>query len=431
MSWVTKTTIDSVLRDYFYSVSADRLLEDNIEIDTDNVIEDSKALYLQFFASFLIDSYYKGYIMSESIMKKLMDIIDYTGYEYLILQSYIDILNSAMIDHVLDVDYESIRLHTGVISPEESKEFILEYLKQIQEKKLVPGEDGMIHNISIPYFKTAEINFGFRVLEEEFYPIDKIYKSFKQGLPVEQYVQSAYVLYSNNKSAYRSLLRQKLVEVPCYLFFLLDNEDNYSLDILTDNIRSLPMLLNVINVYEMYNDMDGFKFNEIVNKNIKRLIELITINVTIEQTAMIIGTQYDSWKQYIDNNKDYTNITLESAILLYEENKEKFTMLNSVEYIYTIREKYPYDAYFYARQCLLNMDYKLFFNNFINMYKELLGLIDTDKLVDLCIECINGFKQLNIEEVNDKLDELYINLCDLTSGDVTVSGYIEIRNAIK
>ena len=47
-------------------------------------------------------------------------------------------------------------------------------------------------------------------------------------------------------------------------------------------------------------DRVRYRFNDTINNNIRRLIELLTINVSIEQTAMIIGTDYDLWRTYCD-----------------------------------------------------------------------------------------------------------------------------------
>ena len=97
-----EVTVDEILRDYYYAIDASKLSEDNIVIDENLVVEDSKNKYLQEFAHFLNDSYWKGYKISDSIIAKLMNIIEYEGYEYQIIKQYIKILDSAIVIHKED-----------------------------------------------------------------------------------------------------------------------------------------------------------------------------------------------------------------------------------------------------------------------------------------------------------------------------------------
>lgn len=90
-------TVDEILRDYYYAIDSSKLDESNIVIDENLVVEDSKNKYIRLFAKFLNISYLKGYRISESIILKLMNIIEYEGYEYQIMQQYLGILTDALI----------------------------------------------------------------------------------------------------------------------------------------------------------------------------------------------------------------------------------------------------------------------------------------------------------------------------------------------
>lgn len=83
-----KVTIDDILREYYHAISSDKLSDDNITIDEDLIVEDSKNKYLQEFATFLNVAYHNNYKVSESIISKFMNIIEYTGYEFQIIEQY-------------------------------------------------------------------------------------------------------------------------------------------------------------------------------------------------------------------------------------------------------------------------------------------------------------------------------------------------------
>lgn len=431
MKDIRKTTIDSILKDYFYAIDSSKLSDDNIDIDDTNVVTESAQKYIQLLASFLNEAYYMGYIMSESILNKLMNIIDYKGYEYQLMETYSNILMGSMNDnHGLDPNRPVYR--QDMLSYEESKNYVMDYLNAVKNAE-------EINSTSFPHYKNPnsnaeDANFVLMFLNEVEYPIDRIYKDFENATNPVQIAEYGYILYKYNKPAYISLL-DKTNNIYAYLFFLLDNEDDMSLDILVDNIITIPSLARLIDMYE-YFDIAEIKYailSEVANKNIHRLFEYLSTNVADEQLAMIIGLDIDIWTNYYEANNTNTIIDLsklDKVIKLFNSDK-KYNILNPVEYIYTIKDKYPDDVYFYARHCLLNMDYKLFFTEFLNIYNELHKSIDTKVLVDLCIECINDFKNLKVKEVDDKINELYVQLCYQTSNDNVPEGLMEIRNSIK
>lgn len=438
MKDIRKTTIDSILKDYFYAINSSKLSEDNIDIDDSIVVEESTQRYIQLLASFLNEAYYMGYIMSESILNRLLNIINYEGYEYQIMNAYADILMGSMNDMHGDDDNRPV-YKRDMLSYSDAKGYVTDYVDAVRH-------DNEINSLIFPHYrnpnsKEDDKQFLLMFLNEEDYPIDRIYKDFENVTHPIQIAEYAYILYRYNKPAYLSYLN-KTNDVYAYIFFLLDNMDNMSLDIILDNIKSIPSLAKLIDKYAYFNITGTLedankpegtysKFSDNANKNIYRLFEILLINVSDEQTAMLIGLNENIWTNYCDANHEYIDLSrLTKALDLYKSHK-KYTILNPVEYIYTIGTKYPDDAYFYARHCLMNMDYVLFFTNFVKMYNYLIKFINTKDLVDLASECIECFKNLKVPAVNESIDNLYIELCFETSKDTVADGLIELRDLIK
>lgn len=397
---IKNATIDSVLRDYFYCVDSTKLLDDNIDIDTENHVENSCQKYLVLFAEFLNKARFNGYAIHPSILKRLMDIIEYEGYEYLIMQQYVNILENAMIiteDGVLPID----AIHE--FTPEEARDFVTSYLEVMQSTDI---STGTIKSVNILHWDpdNTGVPENLYILGEEQYPIDRIFKSMGTLKDPVQYAEFAYVLYTNNKSAYKYLLDTWRVYLE-YVFFLLDNDDNESLDILTKNITSLSILAAYIDTYYTLIS-EGIKtLSEQANKNARRLIEVITINITIEQTAMIIGKNYEFWKEYDVNNPSSLQ-TLSTAIALYESNIDRFSILDPIQYINKIGQVYPDDAYYYARNCILDMDYKIFCYNILNIWESLKDFIDSETLENIMLECVDGIIKLDDSDLDMALYEL-------------------------
>ena len=161
-------TIDHILTNYYHAIDSSKLSEDNIIIDENLVIEDSKNKYLQAFAEFLNDSYWKGYRISESIISKLMNIIDYEGYEYQIIQQYIKILNTAIITDSSELPV------CAELSPEKCIEYINLYL------------EGKNNNIPYYLYENDKIeiisDFALRTLIEVSDPIPMIINDMKKWI---------------------------------------------------------------------------------------------------------------------------------------------------------------------------------------------------------------------------------------------------------
>lgn len=410
--------IDTILRDHYSSIYSEKLSEDKIDIDDTLEIENSSTKYLQLFACFLNEAYYRGYVISNSIMKKLMDIIEYEGFEYQILEKYIDIIFDNINDYKCDEDNRPV-YREFILEPEESKNFIMEYLQAIHDDKAIYSSKDIPH-FTNPNSAAEQKSFNLKLLTETEYPIDKMYKTISNNdfsnYPM-LYAEEMEVIFNENINAYKALLKNN--KSPFGLVFLLDYDNNRALDILVNKITSLPQLASMIRSYEYYisqiiddEDRTKYRFSSTVNDNIRRLIELLTINVTIEQTAMIIGTDYNLWRTYCDENYHELD-TLLFAVNLYQSDPDRFKILNPVEYIFKIRDAYPDDVYFYARNTLLSMNYKLFCNNFIDIFKELSGNLNDEELKDLFNECFDGLIALRNRAVDIELIKLNNKICSI------------------
>jgi len=125
-------TIDNVLKEYYHAITADKLDDENIVID-ETPVEDSVNKYIVEFCKFLRASYNRGYYISESILSKLMAVIDYEDYAYQVFMGYKTVLENAMNDYVTVHKYKAEEL-----SVEESIKFINKYLDEIRSEDFKP-----------------------------------------------------------------------------------------------------------------------------------------------------------------------------------------------------------------------------------------------------------------------------------------------------
>ena len=421
-------TIDSVLK-YYYAIDSDKLSENKIDIDESLEIENSFSRYLQLFASFLNEAYYRGYVISESIIKKLMDIIEYEGYEYQIIEKYINILISYMDDYHCDDDnrpaYREI-----ILSSEDSQKFINEYLVSVQKIQInldTFNPEYFLTNVQliengapIPHFRNPESTsdekeFRLKVLIEIEYPIDFMFRRVNNN---DLNIDAMYIIYKNNLPAYKALLEK--FKMPEFMVFLLDENDNASLDILINNTRSVRQLATIINTVYRFNVASTENiFNDTMIRNVNRLFNLTTINLVDKQLYKEIRLDLGLWKNYLNNNANSTLISDNLKESVSNAENDEYIMQSSLDLIYKIpnESKYKDDAYFYARQAMINMNYDILCDNLVTIYKDLKDYIDHDKFIDLFDECIIGLSYLKNPNVNDALKKLAIDLEEETSLD--------------
>lgn len=415
--------LDDILRDYCNGIYTQELSEDKIEIDDTLQDENSPSKYIQLFACFLNESYYRGYIISESIISKLMDIIGLDGYQYQIIEKYIDILFNHMNDYKIDEENRPV-FREIVLDVDESKSFINEYLTAVKsiDPNSIEEKSTVIPHFRNPESKQKDIITSLYVFNEIEYPIDYIYKRIinRETDSLEELTELSFIIYKYNINAYKDICNK--IKSPYTMFFLFGFNDNESLDILVSNITSLYDLVEYVYIIEKYlNKIDENKYpyrfnNDIINNNIRRLIELLTINITIEQTAMLIGPKYEIWRKYCDENYHELN-TLLMAVNLYESDPDRFKVVHSYDYIKNIKKYYKGDEYFYYRNTLLNMPFSqvLSFHEFKKIYHELVNNLTENLAIDLLQELFDGYIKLRNSMVDMYLKILYNDIKSLQS----------------
>lgn len=415
---VTKSTIDSVMKNYYNRICSDKLLDKNIDIDDTLEVNNSSQQYIQEFALFLNNIYYQGYIISESIFSKLLDIINYEGYEYKLFKAYENILSDA-------IRYTN-NISNELLTPVEAKDFVIKYSE-------IYNNDN-IDIDSVPCYGDEDLEkpLSLVTLEQENYPIDVMFKDIINNKIKDtiQLAETSYVIYKNNISAYKYLVNNTN-NLAC-IFFLLDNDDNDSLDILLSKMTSLSNIADLIDFYNSYTYLEdngiGLKFSDTANNNIRRFIEVVTINMQIEQTAMFVGANYGLWREY-DNINSHKLSTLTIALDLYDSNNDRFKLLNPVDYLSKVKEFYSDDSYFYIRNTLLNIDISVFCDNFELLYKYTIeALKDFNKTSTLISECINGFVQLRVLLADQYLMYLHDKLIQLCKAKSNNNLLLEVDN---
>lgn len=400
-------TMDTVLRDHYHLIPIDKLSEDNITIDENLVIEDSSTRYPQIFASFLNDAYYRGYIISESILKKLMDVIDYEGYEVQIFEKYIDILHEYMNDYECDEDNRPKEGY--LLEPQEAIDFVTKYCEAIKDS-----------NINIPHYRNPESEveerqFPLCILNEMVNPL-VIYNDIINGCDnINKLIETSYAIYKWDFRSYLELVNR--LKYPETFLFLLDRDKIQDWDVLTDNIKSFDMLARCIKSYYLYSEKDiDYPLKPQMVENMTRIINIITMNVPIEQVAIEISKDYILWKLISGTNFKDDNDILPRAVELYENDPDTFGITSPVEYIMELPSYFNHDRYFYARYILLNMDYRLLCNHFIEMFSKISNYLDFEACKSLIVECISGLANLYVYDVDLQLIHLHNELEELRYG---------------
>lgn len=396
-------TLDAILKDYYYMINSENLSEDKIVIDDTLEVTDSSIKYIIRFATFLNDAYYKGYIIHPSILKKLMDVIEYSGYEYQVIECYISILNKSMNDYNIapecKPDYDKLNLNG-----ENCKNFINQYIKIMQDFY----NEITIDNI--PHFKNPEIiepEHDLFILREVEDPIDLLFNDLDNGVyDIKKQTDILYYLYKTDKFPYAPEIINKYIKSPS-LFFLLNEENYSSIDICINNINTFNDLSIYINTFYNYTDQNE-PFPEIMIKNIRRIIDILTINMCKQQLAQIVGLDWEFWNDV--SIKINNPVKLYDALSLYKRFTNEYKIYNPVELLSKLNTFYGNDMYFYARYIVLNMDYRLFCDNFYIIIENLYDNFTNGECYDLISECIDGLIKLSNDNVKNRLIELSDNI---------------------
>lgn len=182
-------TIDNVLKEYYHAIPADKLDDENIVID-ETPVEDSVNKYIVEFCKFLRASYNRGYYISESILSKLMAVIDYEDYAYQVFMGYKTILENAMNDYVTEY-----KQPIDEFTVEQSINYINEYLDDIRDDDFEP--ESLMH-----------------VLLEVDGPITLIYNDLMNNTntDIEKVLICLYVISKYNKPLYKDLLEMDVLD---------------------------------------------------------------------------------------------------------------------------------------------------------------------------------------------------------------------------
>lgn len=386
-------TIDSILRDHYNAISSDKLSDDNINIDENLVVEDSKNKYLQAFAQFLNDAYMNNYKISDSIISKLMNIIEYDGYQYQIIKEYIRIL-------IENMDWEEIP-NSIQLTPTEAIEYINLYLSMGPDNVAYYTDNHKFATIGITNRLLIEIDDPMKLINEDFKQWEGKYRKLCDIAYF--YYKYKYNLYY---AAFRGHRNRLLMAMP-----LLEEEDIEKFDALIQQDYSISNLATILEMYYKYNELDlPDSLPEIVNRNIRRLIELRMFNTANEQLALEISDSIELWRRFNENNDNLGINTLDCAINIYDTWPDRYNIYDDIDLIDRIISKYPEDVYFYARQILLDMNYDVFCYKFVSIFSKLDDRLRPEERDSLVSECVFGLVSLKNEEVNIALQNLYDNL---------------------
>ena len=255
-------TLEEVLLEDYNVIDSGIIAEDKINIDMDLVVENSSAKYLQLFASFLNGMLEEGYYIAEPILNKLMGIIDYEGYEHQIMEQYANIIINTVLSRKFKTE--------PILSPEESKEFIIKYIETVKSKGEVPFPLDNDNDRPIQLIARRE-------LKEVEYPIDFLYKQIKSGAVdkrSKKYIRTMYIIYNNNLLAYKDLLKSDISLNG--LVFLLEEDTTQARDILKEYITTVDSLFRVVDKLTSVNDI-AKKNIEIVLENLFESLDKETI----------------------------------------------------------------------------------------------------------------------------------------------------------
>ena len=103
-----------------------------------------------------------------------------------------------------------------------------------------------------------------------------LYKQYAYNNSIIEY----YKMLRNNFNAHTKILKT--------IFFLLEEENLNSIDILIANIKSIEDLKYCLDLYYKYNNIENYYLPDQVVKNITRLINIIVSNTLTEIIVTVL-----------------------------------------------------------------------------------------------------------------------------------------------
>ena len=402
-----------------YKISADLIADDKLDIKKE---ENSIQKYIKSLATLLNDCYYRGFLLDQQILKNLMDAIDYDNFANSIVESYREII----ISNTYNSDYNRESKVTSddldKIKLEDLKQYILEYNEYIiREAKQLPVYCLKDEKVVKEY--REEITMPRLSVVED--PIE--YISSMEFVDNFINLQSAYEyqLWSYAMFRYRPQIFLNYCIRAENLFFLLNEQGNLALDILFDTIGSIASYKQLIDGWKYYLEFnDGPEFNDIIRKNMDRLFTYI--KVQSEATESDICRLLRRYGFY---GKEYNFISKEdleiSKYMKKCENKkyDKKTVVDKIEIFK--------DDILMIRQVLMSTDYIEICSQLIAVHDTLVRESDnnTDDLINIYKECIEGLANLHEEAVNKDLMALAAKL-EIMKSSFTSEQEKELRNTI-
>ena len=228
----------------------------------------------------------------------------------------------------------------------------------------------------------------------------------------------SYVLYKNNESAYERMTAH--LNTTKAIFFLLDNTDNRSIDILMNaifssgnDVTSLDIVTQLIKDYDTFiNDgYDNFNLSENAVYNIEKILELIHLKMPLNYMVNVISKDIHVYKSFVNNNT-LRYKTIQSMVDFYNDNEEEYLAYELVELRNIVSSDiYNYTEYFfYIRNIILNMDYTKVLNNFYNIIKIIDTKLETPAILSILKTFIYNLVKLRNKIIYDDLIEFHNKL---------------------
>ena len=234
-----------------------------------------------------------------------------------------------------------------------------------------------------------------------------------------------YQLWSYAMFRYRPQIFFNYCIRPENLFFLLNEQGNLALDILFDTIGSIASYKQLIDGWKHYLEFnDGPEFNDIIRKNMDRLF--IYIKVQSELTDSDICRLLRKYDFYGKDYKFISKEDLEISKYMKKCENKKYDRKTVIDKVEIFKDDIPM-----IRQVLMNTDYVEICSQLIAVHDMLVRESDnnTDDLINIYKECIEGLANLHEEAVNKDLMALAAKL-EIMKSLFTSEQEKELRNKI-